>query len=322
MLKKNEIIDALENGGSIMIDTIYRTARVLDANKDEIGTCRYDTAERIERAEGYKTRKTDWYATRFIEKDWDAASARVLAAVTDTFRALERAGVISDLTVEPLSAAECAELSAALDAAEEEEPAAEETPAQQPTAYLRADGEGATHSASEALSWHRAGHDLMVCHHGRAPVYVHGAPQETPREEDENRAHCRHIAEEIDAYAAGELKRCPDCGEIHRRDWDEIADAFRCPNCGAVGSVDDWETLSLWEFFDDAYDIEYRVTGRARDSLRSVCVMVACGGPNIYVDTASKAVELYWWSERASYPISWDAVEIINEWAEELWSCL
>lgn len=107
-----------------------------------------------------------------------------------------------------------------------------------------------------------------------------------------------------------------------RRDWDDIADVFRCPECGAVTSVDDWETLSLWEYFDDAFDVEFRVCGRARDALRSVCVMVAYGGPNIYVDTASKSVELYWWSERASYPISYEAAEIIDDWAAEYWGCM
>lgn len=83
MLKKAEVIAALENGGQIMIDTIYRTARVLDANFAEIGTCRFDTAERIERSEGYKTRRSDWYATRFVEKDWDAASAQAASIAAE-----------------------------------------------------------------------------------------------------------------------------------------------------------------------------------------------------------------------------------------------
>lgn len=188
------------------------------------------------------------------------------------------------------------------------------------TIYRNLSTNETTTSAATALKWHKSGIDIANAN--KTGVVIRGAAQKERDADAENRAHCRHIAQEIDAYAAGELKRCPDCGEIHRRDWDEIADIFRCPHCGAVGSVDDWETLSLWEFFDDAYDIEYRTSGRGADDLRSVCVMVACGGPNIYIDTATKNVELYWWSERASYPISYDAVEIINEWATELWSCL
>lgn len=314
MLKKHEIIEALENGGSIMIDTIYRTARVLDANKDEVGTCRYDTAERIERAEGYKTRKTDWYATRFVEKDWDAVSARVMAAVTETFQAMERAGVISDLVIEPMSAAQVNEASAALEAAEAAEP--------QRLTYTNADGSGATHSTAEALRWHRAGDDLIIYHPGRPAAYLHGAPQEPERREDENRAHCKRIALELDAYVNDEVKRCPECGEIHRRDWGEVGEVFRCPSCGQVSSVDNWEWLSVYDFLADALDFEYRVSGRAGDSLRSVCIMVACGGPNIYLDTASKNVELYWWNERAFYPMSYEAAAALDEWAAEIWGCM
>ena len=206
--------------------------------------------------------------------------------------------------------------------AAQEAPAAEEpAPVKHRAVYMRADGDGATESATVAMRWHRAGLDLFACHPGKSAVYVKGMPQEAPRSRyDENRAHCEHIAREIDAYANGELKRCPECGEIHHRDWDNIADTFKCPECGNVGSVDDWETLSLWEFFDDAYDIEYRCD--SRKEYRSVRIMVACGGPNIYIDTASKSVDLYWWTERASYPISYGAAEIIDDWAAEYWECL
>ena len=49
--------------------------------------------------------------------------------------------------------------------------------------------------------------------------------------------------------------------------------------------------------------------------------MVAFGGPTIYIDSATRAVELYWWTDRASYPISRDAADALDEWAQELWTC-
>jgi predicted RNA-binding Zn-ribbon protein involved in translation (DUF1610 family) len=241
---------------------------------------------------------------------------------SDPLEAFERAGVISKSEITPLTAAECAELSGAA----AETAAAQEAPAVRPAPkhYWNETTGESTFSAVMALRWHRRGDllsvytfDAGIYQHGR---HVHGAPQEKPREEDENRAHCKHIAEEIDAYAAGELKRCPECGEIHRREWDDVGEVFRCPECGAVTSIDEWDTLSLWEFFDNAYDIEYRCD--SRKEYRSVRIMLACGGPNIYVDTASRAIELYWWTERASYPISYDAAEIIDEWAAEYWGCM
>jgi hypothetical protein len=76
----------------------------------------------------------------------------------------------------------------------------------------------------------------------------------------------------------------------------------------------------LYDWAEDILDIEYRC-GSDKE-LRSVQIMVTCGGPNIYVDTASKSVELYWWGDRASYPISYDAAAELDAWAEEYWRCL
>jgi predicted RNA-binding Zn-ribbon protein involved in translation (DUF1610 family) len=234
--------------------------------------------------------------------DLAAQSARVEA---ETREALARAGMLAE------------------EAPAEEIAPAEEAPApREPKQYARADGSAATRSASEALSWHRAGHDIIVAAPGKSAVYIHGAPQEAERQDDENRAHCKRIALELDAYVNGEIKRCPDCGEIHRRDWGDVGDAFRCPNCGEVASVDDWEWLWVYDFLSDALDVEYIVSGRARDSLRAVRVMVAYGGPTIYIDTDTGHVELYWWTERARYALSSYAIDAVNEWAGEMWACL
>lgn len=134
----------------------------------------------------------------------------------------------------------------------------------------------------------------------------------------ENREHCKHIAEELDAYTGGQVYRCPECGEEIRLP-ENVGDKFKCYHCGEVSDVDDLEQLSIWDYLNDVFDIEYRI-GSDKE-LRSVQIMVACGGPNIYIDTATKNVELYWWTERASYPISYDAAEDINAWAEELYQC-
>ena len=181
-------------------------------------------------------------------------------------------------------------------------------------------------SAAEAMSWHRAGDVVQVLTYddnGKelADITIHGARQ--PHEWDENTAHCKHIAEKLDAYVNSEVRRCPDCGEeIHRTDWDEVGDLFRCPECGAVGDPDWWDVLSVWDYLSDVYNVEFRTNGKKADDLRSVQIMVACGGPNIYLDTASGDVELYWWSDRARWPMSRAAVEALDEWAAEYWGCM
>lgn len=86
----------------------------------------------------------------------------------------------------------------------------------------------------------------------------------------------------------------------------------------ADGKVDkEDECQSLYDYFDDVYDIEYRIDGRGE--YRSVRLMIAGGGPNIYVDTNDAYVKLYWGSTYAEAPISYTASDLIDEIFEEHW---
>lgn len=144
----------------------------------------------------------------------------------------------------------------------------------------------------------------------------------------ENRAYCQRIAEELELYATGDAHKCPHCGAVFCfDDWEEtehdsdtcpVYSQYTCPHCGQEVDADDLEQLSIYDYFSDCFDIEYRC-GSDR-SYRSVSIMVACGGPNIYIDTDEKAVLLYWWSDRARYYLSSAAVEAVDEWAEEYWN--
>lgn len=192
--------------------------------------------------------------------------------------------------------------------------------------YLNHRTDETTASATQAMQWHRAGDLVQVNTYYNEPgkktglvnvVHVPGAKQPTRNAEDENRSHCKHIAQELDAYVNDEVKRCPECGEILHLP-DDVGDRYRCPHCEAVNDVDDLEQLGIWDFLTDVYDVEYRC-GSDRE-YRSVRVMVACGGPNIYLDSASKDVELYWWSERSRYPMSYEAAEALDQWAEDYWN--
>ena len=146
----------------------------------------------------------------------------------------------------------------------------------------------------------------------------------------ENRDYCRRIAEKIEAYAAGNIYRCPECGETfelydpygENHYFDENENEIgKCPNCGYISeNENNFEQLSLYDYFEDVLDIEYRVDSD-RKTIRSVSLMVTCGGPNIYIDTAEKAVLLYWWTDKARYYLSSDVCDQINEWGEELWNC-
>lgn len=159
----------------------------------------------------------------------------------------------------------------------------------------------------------------------------------------ENLDHVKSIAECIEAVCLGNLYRdeqetiwnCEDedryqCDEDAGCYWEHNEDSDTWTLTGGKWYEDEegeddpreyWEQVSVLDYFADCFDIEYRVSSPHDTEPRSVCIMVACGGPNIYVDTASQAVELYWWGDRASYPISHSAADEINAAFTELWNC-
>lgn len=133
-----------------------------------------------------------------------------------------------------------------------------------------------------------------------------------------NRDHCKSIAQKVHDYAVGSCYRCSECEETLTLP-DDVGDKYRCPHCGTVHEVDDLEQLSIYDYLDDVLDIRYIVE---RDkSFRSVEICVGFGGPTIWISTESQSVELYWWCDRASYPLSSEAVDALDGWAEELWGC-
>lgn len=147
------------------------------------------------------------------------------------------------------------------------------------------------------------------------------------KENDENRDTCKRIAEELEAYAGDDCVKCPECGCIHyKSDFEERENedgemVYICPDCGKeVEDPDDLETLSIYDYFEDnePYNIEYRID--SNKELRSVEIMIACGGPNIYIDTAKNAICLHWWGSSAEYPIDDSTAATIEEYFNEFFN--
>lgn len=183
-----------------------------------------------------------------------------------------------------------------------------------------------TTSAVCAMKWHRAGDLVQVNIFHDEPhktglanvVHIPGAPQEQKTRDDENRQTCKRIAQEIEAYADGNVYRCPDCGQEIELPND-VGDKYRCPGCHAVNDVDNLEQLGIYDYMEDILDISFTVS-RDRE-YRNCTILVTWGGPNIYIETGSAYVKLYWWSEYAEYPLSYSARDAIDDWAEEYWAC-
>lgn len=136
-----------------------------------------------------------------------------------------------------------------------------------------------------------------------------------------NREHCKYIADTLEAICDGTLYICPECGELIRAYNEQTDDdgytVYVC-ECGCTVDFEP-EPETMLNYFSDALDIEYRIGSDRK--YRSVRLMVACGGPNIFVDTALREVQLHRWSEHASYPVSREACDAIDEDFEMLFNC-
>lgn len=119
--------------------------------------------------------------------------------------------------------------------------------------------------------------------------------------DERSRETCKHIADQLELIAEGCIFVDDDGEEHDASDLDEVPE--------------DWEQVTVYDYFDDVYDVRYVLDGNME--YVAVRLMVACGGPNIWVDTETGSVELYWWGDRASYPLTSSTVAEIDALASE-----
>lgn len=146
---------------------------------------------------------------------------------------------------------------------------------------------------------------------------------------DKNYLHCKAIAEELEKVASGEYflyegELYPidteDFSEVKGCRYDEENNMYIMPDGEELCEGDVYPVDILEYLGDGIYDVEYTVGGDKQ--YRGVRIMVACGGPNIYIDTNTGDVELYWGNESARYPMSSDVVNYIDSVFEETFACM
>jgi hypothetical protein len=77
------------------------------------------------------------------------------------------------------------------------------------------------------------------------------------------------------------------------------------------------EPASAWDYFDEYYNLDYVIDCNLE---YTACrVMVACGGPNIYINTWDKCVELYWWTESGKAYLPGYVCDYIDEYFSEIY---
>jgi len=77
------------------------------------------------------------------------------------------------------------------------------------------------------------------------------------------------------------------------------------------------EHASAVDYLSDALDIEYIVNGKGE--YLGARVLVAFGGPNIWINTRTNQIEGSWWNEIST--VTYQDNLGINEVLEEFWNC-
>jgi len=116
---------------------------------------------------------------------------------------------------------------------------------------------------------------------------------------------CYMIARQLD-YGF-DLEECRQCGA------DRKGAAWSCPECG--------ESLSAsgLDFLEGALDIQFIVAGD-RETVYGAEILVAFGGPNIWINTKYRTVTGTWGGARVVETYSGDALGLDDD-IQALWEC-
>ena len=152
-------------------------------------------------------------------------------------------------------------------------------------------------------------------------------------EKNENLKHVQNIVKDMEKYASGDyfiwggelfpidkraFSEIPGCTIQQENVLNEVHMFYIMPNGEAIFEGD-LEVATIGDYFDDFYDVDYIV---GSDKKYKACrVLVAFGGPNIYIDTWEKEVQLFWWSDTAIADIPDELCMVIDDFFEVLYNC-
>lgn len=130
--------------------------------------------------------------------------------------------------------------------------------------------------------------------------------------------YAEHIATRIEAEAASEAP----FGFVNQYDGstaetiDEI-DGYDADEHDADNLPSNWEKATGYDYLRDVLDIRYVVNGDR--SYRDAQICISLGGPNVWIHTATKTVEVSWGFDHVSRGLPSSYVDALDEAAEEAW---
>ena len=150
---------------------------------------------------------------------------------------------------------------------------------------------------------------------------------------DKNLEHAQNIVKDMSKFASGdyfiwngelfpidenEFSKLDGCTIRHENVLDEVHIFYIMPDGEAIFEGD-IEIADIGDYFDDFYDIDYVI---GNDKRYKACrVLVAFGGPNVYIDTWKKEVQLFWWSDTAVADIPDELCAAIDDFFKAIIDC-
>lgn len=123
--------------------------------------------------------------------------------------------------------------------------------------------------------------------------------QKTESTQDQLRSHCEYIRDTIENGI--EVTQEDIDGNYYDYDYE-------------AGDL-----LNASDYMSDVLDIEYRVD--SKKEYKSAEILVAFGGPNIWIDTGRKKIIGAWWGDYCEVNYSKDAMGL-DEHCEEIYNCI
>lgn len=117
----------------------------------------------------------------------------------------------------------------------------------------------------------------------------------------------------IESMVNSIAKTCESLNE-DPRPYDEYT-----PEEQAAYDADASGAVGVGAYFDDVYDVNYYVNSNG--DFGGVRLLVAFGGPTIYVDTCRREVAGSWGLQSASAKLSHAACDLVNAYFNEVYYC-
>lgn len=123
----------------------------------------------------------------------------------------------------------------------------------------------------------------------------------------------KSVANRFNNVVRGIIWYCPQCGEEHLDA--SGCETVECPDCDV-----EMEQMTINDELQDGwFNDEIILSTDDPAIVKDGSIMVGCGGPNVWVNSRSKKVEVYWWADYAEAPIDTDTADAVREVLQDVW---